>query len=100
MKIDEILISKQIDPSEIVLQITAEEVLNSINEMLNEFSFTIDFNKFTKQELEKLFLDFADAVVTYHPQNYHQERAAVLENKTVFKKFGLTERKIQKLDFS
>ena len=100
MKIDKILTSKQINPSEIVLQITTEEVLNSINEMLNEFSFTIDFNKFSKQELEKLFLDYADAVVTYHPHDYHQERAAVLKSKTVFKKYGLTERKIEKLDFS
>ncbi len=94
-----ILSSKQIDPSKIILQITAEEAINSIEEMLIEFSLSVDFSKLSKEELEKLLFDYADAVVIYHPDDYHQERAAILKNEAVLKKYGLTADDIETLDF-
>jgi len=99
MNVKKLLSSKQIKPSKIILQITAEEALGSIKEMLAEFSLKIDFNKLSKEELEKLLFDFADAVVLYHPEDYHQERAAILKNETMLKKYGLTDDDIDALDF-
>ena len=99
MNVKKLLSSKQISPSKIVLQITAEEALSSIKDMLVEFSLKIDFNKLSKEELENLLFDFADAVIMYHPDDYHQERAAILINETVLKKCGLTDDDIDALDF-
>ena len=100
MNVNKILSAKQIDPSKIILQITAEEALDSIKDMLLEFSLTIDLSKLSKDELEKLLSDYADTVVFYHPEDYHQERAAFLRNKTVLKKYGLTNGDIETLDFT
>ena len=100
MNATKLLSSKQINPSKIIFQITAEEALSSIEEMLTEFSFNIDFSKLSKEELEKLLFDYSDAVVTYHPDDYHQERAAILKNEKVLKKYGLTDTDIEDLDFT
>ena len=100
MNVTKLLSSKQISPSQTILQITAEEALSSIEEMLDEFSLKIDFNKLSKEELEELLYDYADAVVFYHPDDFHQERAAVMRNETVLKKYGLTDDDIETLDFT
>ena len=100
MNIQKLLSSKQINPSQTILQITAEEALESIGEMFDEFSVKIDFDKLSKEELEKLLFDYADAVVTYHPDSFHQERAAVLKNEEALKKYGLTDDDIEELDFT
>jgi hypothetical protein len=99
MSIDKLLLSKQINPSQTLLQITAEEALASIEEMLDDFSIEINFDKLSKEELEKLFFDYADAVVMYHPDSFHQERAAILKNEASLKKCGLTDDNIEELDF-
>ncbi len=100
MNVNKILSAKQIDPSKIILQITAEEALDSIKEMLLELSLNVDLDKLSKDELEELLFDYADAVVVYHPEDYHQERAAFLKNRTVLKKYGLTNEDIETLDFT
>ena len=100
MNTEEILSSKQIVPSQFVLQITAEEALDSIKDMLLEFSLSIDLSKLTKDELEKLLFDYADAVIFYHPDNFHQERAVILKNETMLTKYGLTYDDIERLDFT
>ncbi len=100
MKISNILTSKQISPSKVILQITVKEALYSLKEALEDFSLSIDFNKLSKEELEKLLSDYADAVITYHPEDYHQERATLLKNKTTLKKYGLTDEDIEMLDFT
>lgn len=100
MNIKKILSSKQIDPSKAILRITTEEALDSIKDMLTEFSLSIDLGKLSKDELEKLLFDYADAVLFYHPDDFHQERAAILKNETVLKKYGLTDDDIERLDFT
>jgi hypothetical protein len=100
MNTEKILSSKQIDPSKTILQITAEEALDSIKDMLLEFSLSIDLGKLSKDELEKLLSDYADAVVFYHPDDFHQERAVILKNETMLKKYGLTDDDIEILDFT
>lgn len=99
MNAKKILSSNQISPSKIILKITAEEALGSFEEMLDEFSLKIDFGKLSKEEMGKLLFDYADAVVFYHPDDFHQERAAFLKNEETLKKYGLTDDDIDALDF-
>lgn len=100
MNMSNILTSKQISPSKVILRITAEDALYSLKEVLEDFSLGIDFNKLSKEELEKLLSDYADAVVNYHPEDYHQERATFLKNETILKKYGLTDENINMIDFA
>jgi len=60
----------------------------------------IDFTKLSKEELEKLLSDYADAIDSYHPENYHRERAALLKNGTMLKTYGLINEDIIRLDFA
>lgn len=98
--IEELLISKNIDPSHNILSISSEEALSSLVAALEEFEIELDLNKLSKEELEKLLSDYAGAVIDYHPEDYHQERAALLKNSDVLIKHGLTEDDIEILDFA
>lgn len=98
--IDQLLSSKNINPSLSILTISTEEALSSIQEALGEFEIKLDFNKFAKEELEKLLSDYVGAVINYHPDDYHQERAALLKNSDILLKYGLTEDDIEILDFA
>lgn len=100
MNTKQLLASKQISPSSAILEITAEEAVYQINEALLEFSIDLDLNRLSKEELQKLLSDFADAVVNYHPDDYHQERAALLRNQDMLLKYGLSEDDIEELDFT
>lgn len=100
MNISKILSFKKIRPSKVILQITAEEALWSLKEALEEFSLSIELNKLSKEELEKLISDYADAVETYHQEDYHRERAVFLKNEKLLKKYGLTDEDIVMLDFA
>jgi hypothetical protein len=100
MDISKILVSKQISPLKDILQITTEEALCSLKKALKEFSLSVDFNMLSKEELEKLLSDYADAVVTYHHENYHQERATFLRNEKILKKYGLTDEDFIMIDFT
>lgn len=100
MNISKILSSKKISSSKVILQITAEEVLYLLKEALEEFSLSIDFNKLSKEELEKLLSDYADALETYHQEDYHRERAVFLKNEKLLKKYGLTDEDFIMLDFA
>jgi hypothetical protein len=98
--IDQLLLSKNIDPSLNILTISSEEALVSIVEALEEFEIEFDFNKFSKEELEKLLSDYAGSVLNYHPEDYHQERAALIKNSDILLKYGLTKDDIEILDFA
>jgi hypothetical protein len=100
MNIKNILTSKYINHSKVIFQITTEEALSSLGKALEKLSLSIDFSKFSKEELEKLLSDYVDAVIIYHPEDYHQARAALLRNKTVLKKHGITDEDIEILDFT
>jgi hypothetical protein len=54
----------------------------------------------SKNDLEILLDSLGDATVNYHPENFHQERAALLENSEMLKKYGLTDEEVNGLDFT
>ncbi len=94
-----ILKSKKINPYDLVLKCSKIEALYAINECLEDFEINIDFSKFTKEELEKVFDDYHDCVIEFHPENYHQERGAINRSREIFLKHGLTHDDLDRLDF-
>jgi hypothetical protein len=53
----------------------------------------------SKKDLETLLDSLGDATINYHPENYHQEKAALLENSEMLKRYGITDEEIKTLDF-
>jgi hypothetical protein len=41
---------------------------------------------------------YSECIVDYHPENYHQERAALLANFDMLKQYGLTSDDYNSLD--
>jgi len=99
MKVSTILQNVGIDPDEPVLSISAEEAINNILEAIEEYCPNIEIDKMSKKELLSLILCYGNCVVNYHPEDYHQERAALLKNFEMLKKFGLTNEDYNTLDF-
>lgn len=95
-----VLESKNISPSKVFASITAGEIIDSLQEALDDFEIKFDFGKLTKQELVKLFYDYVECVSLYHPENYHQERGALLKNTDVLKKYGMSQDDTNMLDFT
>lgn len=95
-----ILKSKGIDPNEPVLEISREEVLERLIEAIEEFCPSLRVETMSKNNLETLLDSLGNATINYHPENYHQERAALLENSEMLRKYGLTDEEINGLDFT
>ena len=95
----DILKQKGINPDYSVLMITREEALERLIETINEWELDIKLNLITKEELLKLTDYFGEAVIDYHPESYHQERAVLLKHSDMLKKYGLTDEDIERLDF-
>ncbi len=100
MEISQILLSKQINPSRTIMRITAADVLYSLKEALDEFSLTVDFSKLSKEEMEKILSDYAEAMQNYHQDDFHRERATLIENEPALKKCGLRDEDFVMLDFA
>jgi len=95
-----ILKSKSIDPSEPVLEISREEALERLLETVEEFCPNLKVESISKNDLEILLDSLGETTVNYHPENFHQERAALLENSKMLRKYGLTDEEISGLDFT
>ncbi len=99
MKPLNILKSKGIDPNESVLMISREEALERLIEAIKEFCPNLKVESMSKNDLETLLDSVGNATINYHPENYHQERAVLLENSEMLQKYGLTDAEIKALDF-
>jgi hypothetical protein len=95
-----ILKSKGINPNEPVLVINRTEALERLVEAIEEFCPNLKVESMSKNDLEILLDSLGDATVNYHPENFHQERAALLENSEMLKKYGLTDEEVNGLDFT
>lgn len=95
----DLLKKADIKPKEPVLLITAEESLENILEAVEEYCPSLRINKITANDLKPLLSSYSNCVINYHPENYHQERAALLENIEMLKRYGLTDDDYNSLDF-
>ena len=95
-----ILKSKGINPSEPIFVINNEEALERLIEAIEEFCPNLKVESMSKNDLEVLLDSLGDTTVNYHPENFHQERAALLENSEMLREYGLTDEEINGLDFT
>jgi len=99
MKARELLKQKGIDFNEPVLQITREEALISITGAVQEFCPSVKIETMLKEDLEKLVDSLGDDIISYHPEDYHQERSTLLGYSDMLRKYGLTDKELEDLDF-
>jgi hypothetical protein len=82
-----------------VLSITAEEAMENLSEAIEECCPHLKINKMKKEDIETLLDSYSECIVDYHPEDYHQERAALLQNFEMLKRYGLTDDDYNSLDF-
>ncbi len=99
MDILNLLKSLGINPYEPIFSITAEEALENLLEAIEEYCPNLKIEQMTKEDLETLFSSYAGSVINYHPENYHQERGALLECFKMLKRYGLTDDDYDSIDF-
>ncbi len=100
MKPRKILKSKGIAINEPVLLIDKEEALERLMEAVGDFCPSLKIEKMSKNDLEILLDSLGETIINYHPENYHQERAALLRNNEMLKHYGLKDEDIKALDFT
>ncbi len=99
MNAKQILQSIKLNQNKTIFSITIGEAVERLLEFIKEWELSIKIGDISKKDWE-IFLDsYSDAVITYHPENDHQERVVFLKNEKILKKYGLTSEDIQRLDF-
>jgi hypothetical protein len=88
-----------ISPNDPILLIAAEEAIENLLEAIEEYCPHLKINKMTKQDIENLLDSYGNCIVDYHPENYHQERAALLDNIEMLRRYGLTDDDYNAIDF-
>lgn len=68
-------------------------------ELFEEYCPDLKIDKMTKEDLRALLDSYSDCVIQYHPENYHQERGALLRNFEMLKRYGLNDDDYACLDF-
>ncbi|OGG87374.1 hypothetical protein A3B87_01390 [Candidatus Kuenenbacteria bacterium RIFCSPHIGHO2_02_FULL_39_13] len=94
-----LLKQKGIDPNKPVLQISREEALAGIMEAIKEYCPNVKIEKMPKKDLEGLIDSLGEKIINYHPENYHQERSALLSYIKELKRCGLTNKEEDAIDF-
>ena len=82
-----------------VLSITTEEALENLLEAIEKYAPQLKIDKISKEDIETLLDSYGDCIIDYHPEAYHQERAALLQNFEMLKRYGLTDDNYSSLDF-
>lgn len=99
MNAEKLLKQKGINPDKSVLQIDRKEALIGIMEAIEEYCPSVKIEKMPKKDLEGLIDSLGEDIVNYHPEDYHQERSALLGYIDVLKKCGLIDEEENMLDF-
>ena len=106
MQTKSILISKGINPKEPFLYVTKYEALERLIDFFEDWETDFPgknavsiFTKITKDELEVVFNAFASSIIDFHPENYHQERGAILRSWKIFEKYGFDRCDYDYVDF-
>jgi len=87
VKASKILKKAGINFDEPVLLITAQEAMENLIEAIKEYCPHLNIDKMTTRDI-KTFLDsYGDCIKYYHPEDYHQERAALLKNFKMLRRY-------------
>ncbi|MFH1382721.1 MAG: hypothetical protein ABIH70_07495 [Chloroflexota bacterium] len=99
METSEVLRRIGIRPDEPVLLITAEDALDNILISVKIFCPTLKVDEMSKEDIASLLHSYSQSILDYHPEDYHQERAALLENFDQLKHYGLKDADYESIDF-
>lgn len=88
-----------ITPGAPVVLITAEESFSNLLDAIDEYCPHLRIEKMSREDILFLLDSYADCVVNYHPENHHQERATLLRNFKMLKRYGLSDEDYESLDF-
>lgn len=99
MKPSTLLKRLDINPDEPVLLITAKEATENLLEVIEEYCPNLKINKMTREDITTLLHTYSNCVINYHPENCHQERAVLLENFEMLRRYGLTDDDYDSIDF-
>ena len=99
-KVTKMLNRVSIDPNQPIFVISAEEAVRNLMEAIEEFCPNLAIDQMAQEELATLIQSYGNSVTLYHPEQYHQERAALLENFSLLKQYGLTDQDCRSLEFS
>lgn len=99
MNAEKLLKQKGIDSKKLVLEIDREEALAGIMAAIEEYCPSVKIEKMPKKDLEGLVDALGEDIINYHPENYHQERSALLGYIKELKKCGLTDEEEEAIDF-
>lgn len=99
MKPSTILKKAGINLEQPILLITAEEAMENLIEAIKECCPHLKINKMKKEDIGTLIDSYGGCIVDYHPEDYHQERAALLKNFEMLKPYGLTDDDYNAIDF-
>ena len=99
MNAEKLLKQKGIDLDKPILRVNRKGIMETFLKFIKEWELIIKVENISKREWEILFNSYADANIIYHLENNHQERTVFLRNEKMFKKYGLTDEDIVRLDF-
>ena len=99
MNATKILKSVGLNPSDSIFSLDKEDAMERLLEFIEEWELPIQVQKIGKEDWKILLSSYADSIIDYHPENDHQERGTFLKNEQMLKKYGLTDKDVQRLDF-
>lgn len=99
MRAIKILQSVELKPSDSILSLSYEEAMEKILDFIKEWELRVKVTRISKEDWTTFFASYADAIIEYHPENDHQERAVFLRHKGMLKKYGLTDEDVARLDY-
>lgn len=99
MKASILLKKAGINPDEPISFGTAEEAMEYLLEAIEEYCPDLEIDKMTREDIKSLLNSYVDCVIKYHPENYHQERGALLNNFDMLRCYGLTDDDYHAIDF-
>jgi len=99
MNAKQLLKQKGIEPQKLILEIDREEALESLMTAIEEYCPSVKIEKMSKKDLEGLVDSLGEDIINYHPEDYHQERSALLGYIDALKKCGLTDEEEDAIDF-
>lgn len=99
MKPPTLLKRVSINPDETALLVTVEEAMENLLEAIKKYCSNLKINKMKREDIKTLLNSYSACIVNYHPEDYHQERAALLKNFEMLKRYGLADKDYNSIDF-
>ena len=99
MNTNKILKKAGVEPDEPIFSITTEEAIQSLLETIKEYCPNLRIDRMKPEDIKTLLNSYGDCIIKYHPDNHHQERATLLRNFEMLKRYGLKDEDYEIVDF-